>query len=168
MDSLLKKLAVFNITRDEEQFDSDIDDIINSLNSNLLEDHDYQWNRLCENFSKLKYLDDIIKNYYIPESDKFLIALDRFMASIEKMNIVYLKEIDWHQNEHPDCLEIKRLLDISVNENDPLSKLNFCVKAYTLLVPIIEIIRNEKRKEIEETEKIKFAEEFKFKRRKMT
>ena len=167
MDSLLEKLAVFNITRDEDQFNTDIDDVIDRLNCNLLEDHDYQWNKICENYSKLKYLDDIIKNYYIPESDKFLVALDRFMATIEKMNLIYIKEIDWHQNEHPDCLNIKLLLDTSVNEEDPLTKLDLCVKAYSLLVPIIEIIRNEKRKEIEQTEKTKFVEEFNFKRRKM-
>ena len=167
MDDLLEKLAVFNITRDEEQFDTDIDDIINRMSNDLLLDRDYQWIKICENFSKLKYLDNIIKNYYVPESDKFLLALEKFMETIDKMNLVYIKEIDWYQNEHPDCVEIKRLLDISMGEHDPLARLNLCVRAYALLLPIIENLRNEKQKEMDEYEQTRFAQEFNFKRRKM-
>ena len=167
MDDLLEKLAVFNITRDEEQFDTDIDDIINRMSNDLLLEHDYQWIKICENFSKLKYLDNIIKNYYVPESDKFLLALEKFMETIDKMNLVYIKEIDWYQNEHPDCVEIKRLLDISMGEHDTLARLNLCVRAYALLLPIIENLRNEKQKEMDESEQARFVQEFNFKRRKM-
>lgn len=168
MDELLQKLAVFNITRDEKQFDTDIDDIITRLSDQRLEDHDYQWNKLCENYSKIKYLDNIIKNYYIPESDKFLVAVEKFMQTINKINLIYIKDIDWYQNEHPDCLNIKSLLDRTVDEYDPLTKLSCCVQAYSLLIPIIENLRNENYKKYKISEDSEFVEEFNFKRRKLT
>jgi hypothetical protein len=168
MDELLQKLAIFNITRDEKEFDTDIDDIITLLSTHQLEDHDYQWNKLCENYSKLKYLDNIIKNYYIPESDKFLLAIEKFMQTINKVNTVYTKDINWYQDEHPDCVIIKSLLDQCLDNPDPLTKLSSCVKAYSLLIPIIENIRNENYKKYKISEDCEFVEEFNFKRRKLT
>jgi hypothetical protein len=146
MDSLLDSLVKFNINRDENEFDSSIDDIIYKLNNQQISDQDYEWDTLCKNYTNICYLDDTIKNYYIPESEKFLIALDKFMYRIDQINLRYINEIEWDTNENVNCKETERLLKLSYFEKDVILKLDYCVQAYKILITIVEIIRKEKYK----------------------
>ena len=95
MDELLKSINNFKLTNDKEQFEDDLDIVINKFNEQELNDPNYEWETLCTNYSKLKYLDKITRNYYIPESEKFLLALEKFMISIDNMNKRYVCEIYW-------------------------------------------------------------------------
>jgi FkbM family methyltransferase len=100
----------------------------------------------CKNYTNICYLDDTIKNYYIPESEKFLIALDNFMYRIDQINLRYINEIEWDTNENVNCKETERLLKLSYFEKDVILKLDYCVQAYKILIIIVEIIRKEKYK----------------------
>ena len=164
MDDLINSLKNFNVNRDENKFSDGIDDIIDKLNNQQIFDTEYEWERLCENYSKLYYLDNTIKNYYIPECNKFLKALELFMNKVDTVNQVYLVEIDWGTNEYPDCENIQKYLSLSYFEKDIIQKLDYCVQAYKLFVPIVEKIRNERYKKIIDEE---FTEEFNIKRRRL-
>jgi hypothetical protein len=69
------------------------------------------------------------------------------MDSIDKKTIYYLQEINWYASE-PDFLEdsmkIRGYFEESLNENDPIKRLNSVVKGYKILVAIVEDMRNEK------------------------
>ena len=74
MDELLSSLNKFKISKNENDFNNDLDDVITKFNNQDFHDPNYEWETLCLNFSKLKYLDEIISEFYIPESNKFLLA----------------------------------------------------------------------------------------------
>jgi hypothetical protein len=166
MDELLQSISTFKITNDKEQFEDDLDDVISKFNQQELHDSNYEWENLCLNYSKLKYLDEITKNYYIPESEKFLLALEKFMNTIDNMNKKYVSEIYWegHKYELKEAHEIKRLLDLSLEEKDPIGKMHYCLDCYKLFVSVVEDFRNETYQEKIDTS---FIEEFNFKRRKL-
>jgi len=166
MNELLQSITNFKITNDKQQFEDDLDDVINKFNQQELVDTNYEWDNLCSNYSKLKYLDKITRNYYIPESEKFLLALEKFMDKIDKMNKRYVSEIYWegHKDKLKESNEIKRLLDLSLEEKDPIGKMHYCLQCYKLFVSVVEEYRNEEYKEKIDTS---FIEEFDFKRRKL-
>jgi len=144
MDLLVDLLTKFNINRDETEFDESIEDIIHKLKKQEINESDYEWETLCKNFSSILYLHDTIRNYYVPESEKFINCLEVFMSKMDTINARYMSEIDWTQKEHADCEAIKDLLDRSYYASDPILKLEYCVNAYKLFVPVIETIRKEK------------------------
>jgi hypothetical protein len=166
MEELLYSITAFKITNDKDKFQDDLNDVINKFNKQELIDPNYEWETLCSNYSKIKYLDKIIKNYYIPESEKFLLALEKFMDNIDKVNKRYVSEIYWenHKDELKESIEIKRLLDLSLEEKDSIAKIKYCLDCYKLFVPIIEEFRNE---EFKEKLNEDFIKEFNFKRRKL-
>lgn len=120
---------------------SDITDIaalIYELDNLSTNDFNYEWDCLVENYSKLKYLDSI--DYELIGSTKLMDSLRRFMEQIDKVSQHYLREILWEEY----LLEIKKYLSDSLNHNNPMTKLKYVVKAYELLVPVVEEIREQK------------------------
>jgi len=62
------------------------------------------------------------------------------MEQIDKVSQHYLREILWEESLIP----IKKYLSDSLNYNNPITKLKYVVKAYELLVPVVEEIREQK------------------------
>jgi hypothetical protein len=167
MDELIKSIENFRVSNDSEKFDADLDDVITKLNQqDLLHDPQFEWELLCSNYSKLKYLNDIIKHYYIPESDNFFRSLIKCMDNIDKTTNRYIAEFDWdHEKKHNrDAPEILLYLTRSTTEKDPIDRMHFCLKAYKKLIALVEFYRSEKY--VGSLDK-DFVQEFNFKRRKM-
>ena len=167
MDYLLSSLTKFKLTNDKEKFEEDLDDVINKFNQQEIVDCNYEWETICSNYSKLLYLDEITRNYYTPESEKFLLILEKFMKNIDNVNKKYVREICWesYKDQLNDVMEIKNLLDLSIKETDPIAKMRYCLKCYVLFVSLIEDYRDEHYKyKIDDQ---KFIEDFNFKRRKL-
>jgi hypothetical protein len=166
MDALINSLESFRFTNNKTQFDIDLDNVINKFNEQSIPDPNQEWETICSNYSKIKYLDEMIKFFYIPDSEKFLFALNRFTERLDSINLRYLNEISWERYPTEQTKEIKRLLDLSYYENDTIGKIGYCLKAYKRLVPIIEDIRNEKYTgDVYEDQE--FIEHFNFKRRRL-
>ena len=143
MDQLVDLISNFNINRNETEFEESIENVIYQLKKQEITDTDYEWETLCKNFNSILYLRDTIRNYYVPESEKFIDSLEIFMSKMDSINARYMSEIQWDQGEHPDCEAIKDLLDRSYYASDPILKLEYCVNAYKLFVPVVESIRKE-------------------------
>ena len=117
---------------------TDIAALIYELDNLSTNDFNHEWDCLVENYSKLKYLESI--DYELIGSIKLMDSLRRFMEQIDKVSQHYLREILWEEY----LLEIKKYLSDSLNYNNPITKLKYVVKAYELLVPIVEEIREQK------------------------
>jgi len=117
---------------------TDIAALIYELDNLSTNDFNHEWDCLVENYSKLKYLDSI--DYELIGSIKLMDSLRRFMEQIDKVSQHYLREILWEEY----LLEIKKYLSDSLNYNNPITKLKYVVKAYELLVPVVEEIREQK------------------------
>jgi hypothetical protein len=117
---------------------TDITQLIYELDNLSTNDLNYEWDCLVENYSKLKYLENI--DYELIGSTKLMDSLRRFMEQIDKVSQHYLREILWEES----LLEIEKYLSYSLNHNNPITKLKYVIKAYELLVPVVEKIREQK------------------------
>lgn len=112
--------------------------LIYELDNLSTTDLNHEWECLAENYSKLKYLESI--DYEITGSIRLMDSLRRFMEQIDKVTQYYLKEILWEGQ----TIQIQKIFYESLNINNPIIKLKYVVKAYDLLVPIVEEIREQK------------------------
>jgi len=117
---------------------TDISALIYELDNLSTNDFNHEWDCLVENYSKLKYLESI--EYEIMRNDTLIKSLTRFMEQIDKVSQHYLREILWEESLIP----IKKYLSDSLNYNNPITKLKYVIKAYELIVPIVEEIREQK------------------------
>jgi hypothetical protein len=139
MDFLIESIQNFAISQNEQHFDACLDEIISRVNNLYTADADFEWYNLRENFSKVKYLNELLNFYNINQTKKLVYLIGIFMESIDRTTKIYLYEINWES--YPN---IESYLLESLNANNPLQKLGAITKAYDLLVPIIEDLRNEK------------------------
>ena len=133
-----------------------ISELIFQLDNLSTNDLNHEWDCLVDNYSKLKYLETI--HYEILINDTLIKSLSRFMEQMDKVSQHYLKEILWEKWLIP----IKKNLSNSLNNNDPIVKLNYLVKAYDLLVPVVEDIREQKC--VQQIEDDEFIQTFKKRR----
>ena len=117
---------------------TDITQLIFQLDNLSTNEFNHEWDCLVENYSKLKYLDSI--DYELIGSIKLMDSLRRFMEQIDKVSQHYLREILWEESLIP----IKKYLSDSLNHNNPITKLKCVIKAYELLIPVVEKIREQK------------------------
>jgi len=166
MDSLIYSLENFNIHKDPVKFETDLEYVISSFEKiNNLDD---EWPTLKANYSKLRYLNELIDNFYIPNSEKFLKSVELFMVKLDRITNYYLHEINWKNQEefiNEESLKIEEYLLISLNSNDCIEKLKNLLKGYEILVPIILEFNNEKFLDIIDDQC--FLKEFSVKRRRL-
>jgi hypothetical protein len=147
MDSILDDLCAavntFSITNAQDEFQSDLDIIMNKMNGVQIEDTNQNWLVLKTNYTKLNYLLRCIKSCSFGLSDKFSQVLEKFIESIDRKTQEYIEEIDFFDIDR-DELVIKELLLESLNQNDPVSKMTKILEAYHILIPIVENLRGEK------------------------
>ena len=139
MELLIKSIEHFAISQNEQTFDNCLDEIIFRVNNLYTVDAEFEWQSLRENYSKIKYLNELLNFYNIKQTKKFVTLIGIFLESIDRTPQMYLREINWDDNP-----TIQDYLLNSLNAQNPLHKLGLVLKAYQLLVPIIEGYRNEK------------------------
>ena len=139
MELLIKSIEHFAISQNEQTFDNCLDEIIFRVNNLYTVDAEFEWQSLRENYSKIKYLNELLNFYNIKQTKKFVTLIGIFLESIDRTTQMYLREINWDDNP-----TIQDYLLNSLNAQNPLHKLGLVLKAYQLLVPIIEGYRNEK------------------------
>jgi hypothetical protein len=147
MDSLIKILETFNITKDRNVFDDDLELLTSKFESTIIED---EYTDFKSNFSKLRYLKSLID--VIPISQNFLRNHEAFMKQIDTVNRRYLQLVDWCYEDYDGkfikCEEIKILLEASLSVGESMEKMNYVLEAYSLLIPIVEYVSKEKFVEI--------------------
>jgi len=146
IDALCNSIQRFGVTQNENVFDFELNDIMSKMN--ITEENDH-WEDLQKNYSKLKYLSELINFYNLPSS--FRKNLSIFMESIDTKTQYYLSEINWSNSDpdiKDDALRIKEFLEMSLNQNDSYEKLETVIKAYQILVPMIESFVGENCKEL--------------------
>jgi hypothetical protein len=137
MDDFINSFEKFSVNSNKEEFEDSLNDVISKLDK--INNIDQEWVELKSNFSKLTYLFNLVDKYYIPESEKFLESLEKFLSVIDKTTVYYLQQIDWKEQ-----IIIKKYFEDSLNTTDCIEKLKILLKGYSLLVPIVEDIRNER------------------------
>ena len=148
-----------NCKVDSIKFDDGIDTLISNLQLN--DSSDQEWETLSENYSKLKHIHRLINYFKVNNTEKFKKYLNVFLEEIDKTNQYYLRELDWESELSflNKMMEIKNMLEVSLNMNDPYEKLEFIIKAYFMLLPIIEYYREDKF--VENIRDIQFLNNFK-------
>lgn len=163
MDSLLISLNKLSFYKNVENFKTDLDDIIDKMNKQNIDSdteseggdyEDIEWNTIRENYTKLKFLDNFIKdeinnslieNFSAELNTKFNLVLENVMQDVDDSNIHYLEGINWEdaKNYVSTSQEIERLIRLSVNLTNPYLKMQKCIEAYDLFIPVIEMFRGE-------------------------
>ena len=82
IDSILNILENLAIVDD---YDIDLENLINKF-TNLYDNSNMEWEKLSENYSKLKYISQLIDFYQIPNKLKFEEVLKIFFIEIDKIN----------------------------------------------------------------------------------
>jgi len=176
MDELILSLRKFNFSKNKKDFQSDLDYVIKQFDKQELED-DYEWDILKENYSKIIYLNNLVKEYINNLTikkinndiqDKFNYALDKFMENIDNINIRYIHSIDWEKSkkEFNNIDQIEKLLNKSINISNSIDKLHTCLEAYNFFIPIVEKLRGQQY-DYSEIQDRDFIEDFNYKKKKI-
>jgi len=156
MDNLIYLLKNVHILQNENYFEECIDKLskLNTRGNDDGNDDNYdevyepsqlEWECLSENFSKLKYIDELINFYFIPCEEKFKSLLHKFLRDLDKKNQYYLDEIYWEEEEDQNsALRIEEVLSTSLYEKCPYTKLKLIIEGYGLLVNMVEETHGEK------------------------
>ena len=149
MDSLINCLEKFNLNSNQIDFDNELDNIIGKLSNVKVygdQESDLEWEILCQNYSKLKYLGELFVNFSF-KSEKFFISIDVFFDSIDSTNERYIDKIDWYSPDefiNNKAMEARFFLKQSLNIYDHNTKFEYILKAYEQLIYIAEYYRDEK------------------------
>ena len=148
MESLIRSLEVFAISKDEKKFSRSIDSILNELSltdPDETENADHRWELLKSNFSKLNYIGELLNHYHYILPPNFFNLLKIFTDSLDKTTQIYIKLID-QEDDQESYKEIKKKFEESLNCNSDISKIKYLLEAYNILVPIVEGFRKEHKK----------------------
>jgi hypothetical protein len=146
IDALTDSIQRFIVIQDPNRFDSELNFIVGKMSDVKVETDD-KWEILQANYSRLKYLHEVVNHYNLPTEGTFVSALHRFMENIDKQTLFYLQKVDWYDRGSEFYIEagvIKKCLESSVAQLDVFKKLEDVLKGYQILVCIVEDIRDEK------------------------
>ena len=152
MDSLIVSLEKFAIHKDEKKFENHLDIIMGNLNlNNLKEDADLEWDLLKSDYSKIRYICQLLNHYHYILPTKFFDLLKIFTDGLDKTTNIYISLMDEDTNGE-NCDEelrhyykkIKKYFNESLESKNDVGKIELLLKGYDLLVPIIEDFRREK------------------------
>ena len=139
MDSLIHALNTFTVK------EGSLDELISKIESVDIYDPEEEWVIISTNYSKMRYLSQLITFYSFPETEKFKAALLDVLNEIDKKNSYYLYGLTWEDSEYEsEFNEIKKLLEESLTLTNPFEKLKIIMKSYRIFIPIIEDFRKEK------------------------
>ncbi len=116
---------------------------LSNIFSKIKIDYTDQWDILQTNYVKLKALHD-----FMSSSNFFLIEkVVEFMDSIDKMTKIYLESINFNETESCfklECQLVGDLLQSSLTEKYHLKKISIVLKAYEILIIIVQEIIDQK------------------------
>ena len=173
MDSLIKSLEVFAINKDEKKFSDNLDVIMGNLTINNLkseisntikedteeineeeaneEDAEREWEILKSDYSKIKYISQLLNHYHYILPAKFFTLLKVFTDSLDKTTNIYIGLMDDDyasgncDEELRHCYKkIKKYFQEALETKNDVSKVEKLLKGYDILIPIIEDFRKEK------------------------
>ena len=77
--------------------------------------------------------------------EKFNLILTKIAEDIDSANLRYLNSIDWEEAKKivDSSINIESLLRKSINNNNTYLKIDYCMEAYNIFIPIIEDFRGE-------------------------
>ena len=142
MEYLINMLETFAITKNETVFNYSINNLTDFYKLNITDSNE-EWKYLKNNYSNLRYIHELMNHYNYNLNKNFYDLLSLFMESIDKSTQEYIKNIHFRDDKSEE-LEIKNFLNKSLNTNDINNKILYILKAYKLLIPIIEDFRQEK------------------------
>lgn len=134
-------LEKFAITKDEKNFDLSLE-FIDKLS--IENDCEQEWEILRENFNKIKYIHELINHYDYQLNNKFFDIMTKYIDEIDKSTQYYLKNIEWGDDDDElrwSYDEIVSFFHDSLNTSNVLDKIKILLKAYNILIPIIEDFR---------------------------
>jgi len=138
--SCMEQIALTPVTPTVQRiFDMQLDCIVHKMKLSRV-DPDIQWHILKNNYSKLRYMSDLILFNPI-RTAKFFTTLDVFMGQLDKINYYYLHNVRWscvdlHINQI--CCKVEILLCQSLTTLDSVQKLQYILDAYSQMVYIAE------------------------------
>ena len=150
MDDLITSLEYFAISKNEKVFNDDIENIMNKLCIDKEEeDPDLHWEILKSNFTKIKYISQLLNHYHYILPINFFDLLNIFIKSLDKTTKIYVdllkQEICDDDELNQSYEEIKSYFDKSLEPDvKEIDKIKLLLKGYSILVPIIEDFRKEK------------------------
>jgi hypothetical protein len=135
MDKLSDILNNLTVSRSSIETFIDKMDGIDTLGRHRAE---LEWQTVQEIHSKLIYLNDYFNDPEDPVIDPRLLAsLTRYLQHNDTHSIRYIKDIEW-DSECELQVEIRELLEVSLNTSDPTEKLDLVVEAYSKMLSILE------------------------------
>ena len=146
IDALIDSIQQFGITRDENNFESQLNYIMLKMDTVTIEIED-NWGILQANYSNLKYIYELCNFYKMPTEGVFIRSLEKFCDNIDKQTQDYLSQIDWDSQESDFMIEgkiIRKYMEKSLQRKNVYEKITDILKAYEILVCIVEDIRGEK------------------------
>jgi hypothetical protein len=146
MDQLINCLEKISL-QPHFDFDNELNDVICQMKSSEISNTncDIEWEMLSQNYSKLRYLCEII-NVFPKKTSTFYKSLDVFFETIDLANQRYLRDIDWYHNEYSinlKCDSVKYFLEQSLNTTDKTMKMKYILNAYSLFIEIGEHFRKD-------------------------
>ncbi len=148
MDSLINCLERFNINN--TNFENELDYITNQMTNVNVNETNAEWEKLSQNYLKLKYICDLVNMFPI-KSERFYKCMGTFFDYLDTVNQTYLRTIDWYCEEdfiNTKCITVQTFLENSLNTADHSVKLKYILCAYEHLVDIAEYYRQEKHREV--------------------
>ena len=159
IDALTDSIERFGVRRNEDFLEHELNCLINVFDKVGIETTD-KWEVLQDNYSKLIYLKQLVNFYNMPAEGIFITSLKKFCESMDRQTENYLQDIDWDSPDSDFTIEggiIKKCLEKSLERENVYDKLDDVLKAYDILVTIVEDFRSEKYEYHIEPE---FVEEF--------
>jgi hypothetical protein len=161
MDEIISKFE--NLSTDK----SEMDDLILKISNINIKDSLFEWNRLQQNFERLKHFKKIYSNVDLRYYESiFKITFLKFMEKIDELNQYYLKNIELEPEAYNDTEGfniydlssirdiisiIYKSLDNSMNSNDPNKKLDYVLIAYSNIILLVDDLKGDSCVKISDT-----------------
>lgn len=152
MDDIISKFEKLTT----ESKNDDIDDLISKINS-LDVNTTFEWDRLHDNYTKLKYFKNIYSNVDIKYYENiFKNPFLLFMKKIDELNKYYIEHINLDPEFYTttadynvyDLSSIRDIITIinnslskSVKSNNPSTKLDYVLIAYSNIILLIDDLK---------------------------
>ena len=137
MELLINGLQRFAITKDENNFEKTIDDLTINFSNVFDFNPDREWENLKKNYSNIKYISEMLNCYDYELNQNFYKLISKILNCIDLEIQYYIKNIDLPDN-------VKENFDNALNVSDIIKKIEYIVKGYTIIINIVEEIREEK------------------------
>jgi len=141
MDELIKSIKSCKLTKKE----IDLLDLIEEIDQIDKPDSEMEWEKLKNNYLKLKYLDELFEDHVtFPYDGDYIKSLSIFLEQIDSLSKHYLECINWEKDTYYCAKRIQKNLSDSVKITCyPIKKLKKILAGYKMLMDAAQEYRNE-------------------------